>query len=154
MNATIIAIVCIALGVSFAYKFIQAAFFGKTQYWEGFLPISIISPFFIHLPAGKNSIIKTAHNGSVQIVLSPIFFLTTLVLLATGAAQMGMPGTESINSVLTLGRTDAPAAITYDKATGYHFPIVDRTVKAFYKVLTQPVLEEKKPEEQGQQQAQ
>lgn len=154
MNETLLAIVFIALGMSFLYKFGLAAVFGKTAVWEGFLPITIISPFFIHLPAGKNSLIKNVHNAWVQMVLAPIFFLVALVLLASGADRLGMPGTEAINYVLTLGNTDAPAAITYDRTNGYKFPIWDRTTKALYKALTQPVLSEGQEGQDGSQQGQ
>jgi hypothetical protein len=141
MPSILLAILCLVLGISFAYKCILAVFFGKVTYWEGFLPISLISPLFIHLPPGKNSLIKTLQSWWVHITAGPIFFLISLVLLATGADQMGMPGTDSINTILTLGRNDVPPAITYSKESGYKFPIFVQASDAIFKVLTKPVFE-------------
>jgi len=140
----LIAVALIALGISFAWKFVLAAFFGRTKVWSGFLPITIVSPFFIHLPSSEKSMIKTTHNAWVQIFLAPAFILCSLICLATGADRLGMPGTAMINYVLTLGKPGQPAAIEYNPGTGYSFPIVPRTMKAIYTVLTKSVLEEKK----------
>jgi hypothetical protein len=140
----LLAILCLALGVSFAWKCIQAVFLGKVTYWSGFLPISLISPLFIHLPPGKNSLIKTTQSWWVHVTAGPIFFLVGLVLIATGADQLGMPGTDSINDILTLGRSDVPPAITFNKQDGYRFPIFVHAGDTVVKLLTQPVMTNEK----------
>lgn len=141
MSSTILGAALLLLGISFAYKCILAVFFGRTSYWEGFLPISIISPFFIHLPPGKRSLIKTAHAWWVHVTLGPVFFFVALLCLAAGADQLGLPGTESINYVLSLGRKDVPPAIVYEKESGYKFPILQKAGEAIYRGLTSPVVE-------------
>ncbi len=140
----LLAVLFLALGVSFFWKFVLAAFFGRTKVWQGFLPITIVSPFFIHLPSSEKSLIKTTHNAWVQIFMAPAFLLASLICLATGADRIGLPGTAAVNWVLTLGK-GGPAAIEYSAESGYHFPIVGRIGKAVYTGLTKTVIEEKKP---------
>ena len=144
----LIAVVFLALGISFLWKFVLAVFFGRTKVWSGFLPATIISPFFIHLPSSEKSLIKTTHNAWVQIVMAPAFLLCSLIFLATGADRMGLPGTASINYILTLGRPGQPAAIEYSPGSGYHFPIVGRIGKAVYTFLTKSVLEDVKEKDE------
>jgi hypothetical protein len=139
---TLIAVLLIALGISFAYKTVLAVFFGKVTYWAGFLPIGLISPLFVHLPAGKNSLIKTEQSWWVHITAGPIFLICSMGLLASGVDQLGGPGTETINTVLTLGRTDVPPAITYNRMDGYRFPIVGKAGETIFKALTAPVLKD------------
>lgn len=139
-----IAIICLIFGLSFAYKSVMAIFLGRTQYWEGWLPLSIISPLFIHLPAGKNSLIRTVCAPWVHITLGPIYFLISVVFLTAAADQAGLPGTEIANSILTFGKQGAPPAITYDRRQGYSFPIFKRAADAFFKSLTTGT---KKPDE-------
>jgi hypothetical protein len=146
MSSTILGIVLMVLGLSFLYKCAVALFFGKTSYWEGFLPFTIVSPLLIHLPAGEKSLIKTAHAWWVHVTLGPIFFFVSLLCLASGADQLGLPGTESVNYVLTLGREDVPPAVIYDRGTGYKFPIFKKAADTIYKGLTSPVVELKEEE--------
>lgn len=142
MKDIALATLLIALGISFAYKCLLAAFFGRTSYWAGFLPIGIISPFFIHLPAGKNSLIKPVHGWWVHVIFAPLFFLCSLLLLASGADLVGLPGTQSVNYLMTFGREDVPPAITFSKGVGFKFPIAKRVQTALFKLITQPVLEQ------------
>ncbi len=136
MQSIILGIVLMILGVSFAYKCIVAAFFGKTYYWEGFLPFTLVSPMFIHWPPGKKSLIKTGHAWWIHISLGPIFFFSTLVCFAAGADQLGLPGTNYINYFLSMGRPDAAPAIVYDKETGYKFPILGKATETILKGVT------------------
>jgi len=139
MNDTLIAIVCIVFGLSFAYKAAVAIFLGRTLYWAGFLPITVFSPFFCHLPPGKNSLVKENRAWYVHVLLGPIFLLTSLFLLATGSDIFGLPGTQTLNQLLTLGKHDVPPAIVYEKGTGYKFPILVKAGDTIYKFLTSPL---------------
>lgn len=131
-----IAVICILLGLSFGYKCLLAAFRGKISYWQGFLPITIVSPFFTHLPAGKRSMIKVAEKWWVHVIFGPIFFLLSLGFLAAGADRLGMPGSASINWIMTAGGNPRiPAAIRYNSKTGYTFPFVERLSKAVIRLL-------------------
>ncbi|MBI4533171.1 MAG: hypothetical protein HY711_04415 [Candidatus Melainabacteria bacterium] len=141
MTSIILASVLIVVGLSFTYKAVLAIFWGRTVYWHGFLPITLISPFLIHLPPGKNSLIKTAQCWWVHVILGPIFFFVAMALLVTGTDTLGLPGAETVNYIMTFGRTNVPAAIVYDKHTGYKFPIVGRAGKTIFKLLTNPVPE-------------
>ena len=140
----LLAIVCIMLGLSFAYKAVLAIFLGRTQVWTGFLPITLISPLFIHLPAGKNSLIRTSHGIWNHFILGPLFFFISVVLFATGADQLGLPGAEAVNYVFTLGKVGAAPAITFDRQRGYSFPIFKRAGDALIKSLTAGIKKEDK----------
>jgi len=146
MTATILGIALMILGVSFAYKCILAAFFGKTYYWSGFLPITLVSPMFIHWPPGKKSLIKTMHAWWIHVTLGPIFFFATLVCFAAGADQLGLPGTIYINYFLSMGRPDVAPAIVYDKETGYKFPILSKASDTIIKGITGVKLDLKEDE--------
>ncbi len=137
-----ISIACLVLGVSFFWKSIQAVLFGKLAYWEGFLPITLISPLFIHLPAGKKSLIKTTQQWWIHLTAGPLFFVISLCLLAAGADGLGLPGTDYINMALTMGRTDVPKAITYDREKGYSFPIFSNAGTTLVKMMSAPVLQD------------
>jgi len=138
----LIATLFLALGLSFAYKCIEAVFFGRTYYWAGWLPIGIASPFFIHWPPKKRSLIKRTQGWWIHITLGPAFFLCSLLFISTGMDKMGMNGTAMINTVLTMpfiprraGAPDEGPAITYSKAEGYKFPILPRMTKAIYNLM-------------------
>lgn len=143
----------IALGLSFVYKCFLAVFFGRTSYWTGFLPFGIFSPLFIHWPPGKRSLIKTIHGWWIHITLGPIFFLCALLCIAGGLDRIGFNGTEICNYVLTMqwlpnapSSSTSQPAIVYSKSKGYEFPILKRMHGAIVKLLTGPVVPEKKGE--------
>ena len=114
------ATVLIVLGCSFAVKFWKAAFLGKTTYWAGFLPITLISPFLVHLPANKRSLIREKQALWVYIILAPAFFAASMLLIEAGFDIAGLPGTETINSVINGGNGLRPPAIVFDKRH-FHF---------------------------------
>ena len=147
------------LGASFLYKAVLAIFWGRTRYWHGFIPISIISPVFIHLPASERSPIKTTHQWWVHILLGPLFLFLGLGCFATGADLLGWEGTKSVNRILTLGQdhvTDkngkvrpVKPLIVFDRERGYSFPMFKRLKKHFVKIFNTPMFKEEKPH-QGQ----
>lgn len=149
----------LALGGSFLYKAVLAIFWGRTRYWHGFLPISLVSPLFIHLPSSPRSPVKTTHQWWVHIVLGPLFLFLGLGCLASGADLLGWEGTKCVNSLLTLGQDHVKdkdgkvravrPLIVFDRERGYSFPMVKRLRKHFVKVFNQPVFKEDKPQ-QGQ----
>lgn len=139
----LVATIFIALGLSFGYKAIEATFFGRTWYWTGFFLFGLVSPFFIHWPPGKRSLIKKIQGWWIHITLGPAFFLCALLFTASGAEKLGFNSAEIINYVLTLGRENAPSAITYSKESGYKFPILPRMQAALFKLISSPVKMEK-----------
>lgn len=153
--------ILLALGCSFLYKAFLAIFWGRTRYWHGFLPITLVSPLFIHLPSSERSPIKQTHQWWVHIVLGPLFLFLGLGCIASGADLLGWEGTRAVNKILTLGQetvTDKDGKkrsvqppIVFDRERGYSFPMVGRLKKHFTKILNQEVIKEG---EQGQQQAQ
>lgn len=158
--------ILLALGGSFLYKSCLAIFWGRTRYWHGFLPITIVSPLFIHLPSTERSPIKQTHQWWVHIVLGPLFLFLGLGCLASGADLLGWEGTKSVNKMLTLGQTHVvdkdgksrpvQAPIVFDREKGYSFPMFQRLRTHFTKTFSEPVLkggyneqaqQEAKPEE-------
>jgi hypothetical protein len=152
------------LGISFAMKFFNAAFLGKVAYWAGlekfgflFAPLTLfISPFVIHLPYDpKKSLIHERQQLWVHLIFGPAFFVATLMCMTSGLDLMNLPGSTTLNTVLTLGRHDVPACIVYSPPFTYRFPFVKKATKTVLKALTIKVPEDKKKsynayEQQGQ----
>ncbi len=148
----------LALGGSFLYKAVLALFWGRTRYWHGFLPISVISPVFLHLPSSERSPVKTTHQWWVHIVLGPLFLFLGLGCLAAGADLLGMEGTQTVNKMLTLGQENVVdkngksrrvrPLIVFDKDRGYSFPLFRRLRKHFVHVFNQPVVKEDNPSDE------
>jgi len=153
-------VLLIILGASFGYKFYQASMFGKVNYWIGlekvhwlFIPLTVfLTPVIVHTPPKDSNLIKTKTAGWVHLFWGPIFFLTSLMLVVSGADMLKLPGTQVMNWLLTGGRPDIPPAITYQPpAPGtlrlgeYKFPILKRMRRTFFKLITSEVfLDEKK----------
>jgi hypothetical protein len=133
-----IGILLIVLGCSFAYKFFLASVLGKISYWQGFLPITIVSPFLTHLPSGEKSLIKKTQGIWVHLLMSPIFLICTVLCFAVGTDLTGLPGIDTLNWVLNGGDYSKPQAVQFSHITyqlkcpllvraGIHFgKIVDR----------------------------
>lgn len=119
-----IGVMLIIIGCSFFYKMWQAMVKGRVQYWSGFLPITIISPWLIHGPQGKRSLIKEAEGLWVHMIFGPIFLITTVLTLGAGCDLAGLPGTKLLNYLLTGGKGNI--AVEFDRHTGYRFPIFNK----------------------------
>lgn len=141
------------IGISFAYKFVQAAFTGKVAYWSGlekfgflFFPITVfISPMLIHLPFDpKHSLCKWRQELWVHLFFGPIFFVSALMFMTSGADLMGLPGSTSLNAILTLNRSDVPPCIVYSPPFNYRFPFVKKATRTVLKALTIRIKEDKK----------
>jgi hypothetical protein len=146
-------ILLIALGLSFGYKFFTASFLGKVNYWGGlekvhwlFHPITLfVTPFLVHFPPKTTNLIKVRSAGYVHLLWGPVFFLVSLMLMVSGADFLGLPGTKAMNFVLTCGRPDIPAAITYQPPTSewaigtYKFPILRKAKRVVFRLLTQDI---------------
>lgn len=140
------------IGVSFCWKFFQAAFLGKLTYWSGlekfgfiFIPITwILSPLMVHLPYDpKNSLIKEQQQLWVHLVWGPVFFVFSLMFMTSGADLMGLPGSTSLNTILTLNRSDVPPCIVYTPPFHYRFPFVRKATRTVIKALTIKIPEDK-----------
>ncbi|HEY9792332.1 MAG TPA: hypothetical protein V6D22_18160 [Candidatus Obscuribacterales bacterium] len=147
------------IGVSFTWKFIQAAFLGKVTYWSGlekfgflFIPITwFISPLLCHLPYDpKNSLIRTQQQLWVHLVWGPTFFVFALMFMTSGADFMKLPGSTSLNTILTLNRSDIPACIVYEPTRWeyghkfpYKFPFLKKAARTVVVFLTHRVPEDK-----------
>jgi hypothetical protein len=149
----------LVLGLSFTWKFIQAAFLGKVTYWTGlekfgflFAPLTLfISPMLCHLPYDpKKSLIQERQQLWVHLIFGPVFFISSLMCLTSGFDLLGLPGSTSLNTILTLGRHDIPQCIVYTPPAGtnlignYRFPFVKKATKVVLKALTIKVPEDKK----------
>lgn len=133
--ALVVGIFLMVLGVSFIYKAYQAGIQGRLMYWEGFLPFTLISPFLLHLPAGKRSLVKPAEGLWVHAVIAPIFGVIGILLLAAGADYTGLPGVATLNVAMNgfkWGRSDS---VVFNRRTGYTFPIIPRAGKQLAKIF-------------------
>jgi len=139
------AVALVVLGLSFFWKAIKALLWGDVSYWTGFLPLTLISPLFIHLPPKKDSLIKTKRAGWVHFALGPLFLFISLALLSAGADQLGLPGSQSLNYMLTMGRSGVEPAISYSPNGGYKLNFINQVKDALYKAATGKVLENKHP---------
>jgi len=118
--------VLMILGGSFAWKSIRAAVQGKLTYWSGFLPITVLSPFFVHSKAKDGTLIKDATGLWVHFLMGPVFLVLSALFIAIGADLAGFPGTDTLNLIIGGGNPTAPPAIVYNKNYNFRFPIFSR----------------------------
>lgn len=141
----IVGLIVFALGCSFAYKGWNACVLGRFYYWSGFLPVTIISPWLVHLPPGKRSLVKKKEGMLAHIVLGPAFFLCAVLFLCAGADMLGWPGTNTLNLVLNGGDRNKPTAVSFNSDTGrYSFPILVKSGGKLYKQLFETQISEDK----------
>jgi hypothetical protein len=112
------------LGISFFCKSAIAFLRGSMSYWAGFLPLTIVSPFFIHLPAKKNSLVKTAEGSWVHFGMAPLFLLIGFFCFLAGAEYAGIPAVEATNTAF--GGRSGHLLLTFDKSRGFAFPLLAR----------------------------
>lgn len=124
----------IVLGLSFCWKSFQAMVKGKMRYWDGFLPFTLISPFTLHLPAGKRSLVKETEGLWIHMLMGPIFMFCAILCIAGGADLANLPGTATLNLALNGGKVGTDA-ITFDKHSGYRFPIMAKAGPIFKKMF-------------------
>lgn len=129
-----VGVALMVLGVSFFYKTVIALVNGRMTYWTGFLPLTIISPFLVHLPGSKNSLIRYAEGMWVVAVMAPIFLVLSVLCALSGAEYAGMPAVECINSALH-GGTDGSAVIAFSKTRGFAFPLLAHSTPALKRVF-------------------
>ena len=133
------------LGISFLYKGWNACVLGRFYYWSGFLPFTMISPWLVHLPPGKRSLVKKKEGLLAHMVLGPSFFFCAILALCAGADMMGWPGTKTLNLVLNGGDPNKPTAVSFDENTGrYAFPILRKSGGKLYKQLFETRISEDK----------
>jgi hypothetical protein len=137
-----IGVLLILLGGSFCYKAWNATVLGRIHYWSGFLPFTLVSPWFIHLPPGERSLIKTKEGLLCHMFVGPLFFLTAIPLLVVGADLTGLPGTKTINFIVNGGDNGKPPAITYSPPLGYNFPLAARSSKKIEKIFQTQIYED------------
>ncbi|MCA9803141.1 MAG: hypothetical protein KC777_14320 [Cyanobacteria bacterium HKST-UBA02] len=134
--------VLIVLGLSFCYKGWNATVLGRCHYWSGFLPFTIVSPWFIHLPPSERSLIKVREGILCHVFIGPLFFITAMALLLVGCDLVGLPGTNTANFVLNAGNSSKPAAIIYSPPLHYKFPIAARAGKQIDKIFQTKLYED------------
>ncbi len=140
-----VGIALMVLGVSFFYKAVVAIVSGRMPYWSGFLPLTIISPFLIHLPGSKNSLIKFAEGMWVMAIMAPTFLVLSVLCALSGAEYAGMPAVECVNSALH-GGTDGSALIAFSKTRGFAFPLLAHSSPALKRVFGTSIEMESKHE--------
>ena len=129
-----IGVVVIVLGCSFIYKGWLAMVLGRFYYWSGFLPMTLISPWVIHVPPSKRSLIKTKEGMLAHMVIGPSFMFCAILCICAGADLVGLPGTKTLNIIVNGGDQARPTAISFDENTGrYTFPIVTITWTKVYR---------------------
>lgn len=133
--ALVFGIFLMVLGISFAYKTYSAGIQGRVMYWEGFLPFTLISPFILHIPGGKKSLIKPAEGLWVHAVMAPIFGVLAILCFAAGADYAGLPGVASLNVAMNGFKWGRADSIVFNRRTGYQFPIIPRSAKTLAKIM-------------------
>lgn len=133
--ALVFGIFLMVLGISFAYKAYQAGIQGRVMYWEGFLPFTIISPFLLHLPAGKKSLVKPAEGMWVHAIIAPIFLVLSVLCFAAGADYTGLPGVATLNVAMNGFKWGRADSVVFNRRTGYQFPIIPRSGKQLAKIF-------------------
>jgi hypothetical protein len=133
-----VGILLMLLGVSFAYKAGFALIKGSVMYWSGFLPLTVISPFFTHLPASKKSLVKRAEGIWVQTVMAPIFFVLAFLCTIAGAEYAGLPAVDTMNLALHGGKAGAQT-IAFSKTRGFMFPLLVRSSPVLAKFFNVPL---------------
>ncbi len=125
----VIGFALIILGLSFAYKSYLALVKGRVLYWQGWLPLTLISPWLVHVPPRdpNKSLSHYKESAWVHAVVGPLFLATTILCLAAGTDLVGLPGTKTLNLAITGGRPGAADFLTFDPKTGYHTPGLNRT---------------------------
>jgi hypothetical protein len=133
----LVGILLMLVGISFFYKGWQATVKGRMSYWSGFLPFTLISPFILHLPASKNSLVKVTEGLWIHMLMGPLFFIAGILCLGAGADYAGLPGTNTVNYIIAGGKSGRPAAVTFDRQRGYRFPILARAGETLGKLFGQ-----------------
>lgn len=154
----------VVLGFSFIYKAQLAALQGRVRFWTGlehfgflFVPITILTPFFTHLPSSEKSLIVDRRSLYNHLLYGPLFLLVALMCITSGADLVGLPGARIMNTILTFGRqtmpyTDPttgvrrevpiPPAVVYTPPVGdswigsYKFPLIKRARLTVFRTLT------------------
>jgi hypothetical protein len=140
----IFGILLILLGCSFAYKFFLASVLGRVSYWAGFLPLTMLSPFIIHLPAGKKSLIKRTHGLWVHLIMGPAFLCCSALSIAAGFDLAGMPGVDTLNWVLNGGDWSKPRAVQFSHVNyAMSFPFLTRAGAKVSKMIEKVQIPEK-----------
>ena len=132
---TVLGVLSLALSLSFLYKAWKAVVLGRCHYWDGFLPFTLISPWFIHFKPSNNSLIKTKQGMLCHMLVGPLLFLTALPLLVVGLDLTGLNGTKYTNWVLNLGNPSPRPAIIYSAPIAYRFPILATSEVRFKEIF-------------------
>ncbi len=131
----LVGVLLMVLGVSFSWKAFQAIIKGRVKYWDGFLPFTLVSPWLLHLPEKKNSLIKWTEGLWVHLIMGPLFMISAILCLCAGADLTTLPGTATLNLIINGGKAGNDA-VTFDKHVGYHFPIVARAMPILKKIAS------------------
>ena len=133
----VIGVVLIILGCSFFYKTWVAMIKGRMLYWDGFLPVTIVSPWIVHFPPKnpEKSLTKTKEAMWVHVIMGPVFFVTAVLSMGAGIDMVGLPGTKMLNLAFAGGREGAPPAIIFNPRSGYRFPIIPRASQQLAKIF-------------------
>ncbi len=129
----LLGVLVMIVGFSFIWKGWLASVLGRFTYWSGFLPFTIISPWLVHLPQGKRSLIKTKEGMLAHMVMGPSFFLCAVLCICAGADLVGWPGTKTLNLVINGMDSTKPTSVSFNENNGrYDFPLLTRASKKFY----------------------
>ena len=127
----VLGIVLIIFGGGYLFKAFVAVFQGRIWYWDGFLPLTIISPFLVFCPPNErkaNAIAKVKDALWAPIFFGPVFLILGVVMMSAGADLANLPGTSTTNRVLTCWTSDKTPVIVFDKKHyKMQFPAVVKT---------------------------
>lgn len=131
-----IGLLILAIGFSFAWKGWTGCVLGRFNYWSGFLPLTMISPWLVHLPKGERSLVKTKEGMLAHVFLGPSFFFCSVLFICAGADMVGLPGTNTLNSIINGFDSSKPVAVSFDSTTGrYDSPLLRKASKKWFKMF-------------------
>ncbi|HEY9713244.1 MAG TPA: hypothetical protein V6C72_07225, partial [Chroococcales cyanobacterium] len=116
----------------------------KVSYWDGFLPLTIISPWIHHLPTTKKSLIKTAEGLWVHAIMAPLFFISSFLCLVSGLEYCQLPGADWVNLAMHGGKLGGAPLVLFDKRRGFQFPLLIQGGKKIAKLFSFKIPEKDK----------
>lgn len=132
-------VVLMLMGAGYLYKAFIAIVQGRLWYFSGFLPFTIVSPWFVFAPPDErksNSLAKVKDAIWVPIFFGPIFVICSILCLSAGADLANLPGTSTTNRILTSWTSDKTPVIVFDKKHyKMQFPAMVKTANKISKMF-------------------
>ncbi len=132
----VLGVILMLVGAGYLFKAYVAIVQGRLWYFSGFLPLTLISPWFVFAPPDERkakSMSKVMDAIWVPIFFGPIFVICSVLCLSAGGDLANLPGTATTNKVLTSWTSDKTPVIVFDKKHyKMQFPAVVKTANRIF----------------------